>query len=187
MDRIDYNAIINTENSHGTRVEAKDLPKDTIDLFTKEKVLAEKKSSRHQIIEDLFICCFFFAALIFGFIHGDFKVSNLIDIALVVIALAIIITLVGRLLITIPKRIHNYRTFNFERTCYATVKNKYVLTKKVKRRRVPNYFADVQLNKDNYVHGVKIDNDKYCRLEQGDKVILTSFDGYYIHLVTLNP
>lgn len=97
-----------------------------------------------------------------------------------------IMLIVAISMLSIFRRLCNYRNFNFERTCYAIIHQKYMYkTKNQKGRTRYIYYVDLQINNNKYIQGVNIEHSKYFALTEKDKVIAVSFDGYKIDIVNL--
>lgn len=174
----------------GKTIKPKDLPKDIIDASYKKKILDEKRFCKRRIINDAITSIGVFGMLsvfISALLRAEEVDGNAVTFALMFIIFAITIVVVGRILISIPKRIYNYIAFNFERTCYATVVNKYMRTTENNGRHNTYYIADLKIKDGLYIKDVSIiGSNKYFTLRSGENVIVTSFDGYSAYVIRLN-
>lgn len=175
-------------------VKPKDLPKDIIETLHKKKVLKQKKYCTRSLIMDTVACII---ALSFSVCNMSVLLRLLLRMenkstdwlmiaAFMVFAVVFVMVVVGKILITLPKRIYNYMEFDFNRTCYAIIKNKYIKTVQHENSTSELYYADLQLSNGKYIKGAQINEDSdYFRLRNGDRVIVVSFDGYKVHVVEL--
>lgn len=175
---------------NGESIRAQDLPKDIIDISHKKKVLKAKRYCRRLLINDTTSCIAVFGMLglfITTLLRAEEIDTNGSVIALLIVMFGAIIYFVGKILITLPRRIRNYVSFNFERTCYATIVNRYTRTTSNKNGSSTTYYADLQLGDGKYIKSAKIiGSSRYFRLKSGDRVIAVSFDGYRTYVIELN-
>lgn len=190
MKKTILKLITTEEELERDYVKAKDLYSDWIDPQFKQQILKEKKKCLFTIITDT-ITSILVLAMICTFLYILFmplnSYSNVETKSIITITCAIIIYIFAGILISIPKRIHNYRNFNFERTCYARIINTYTRhTHGFPGIRFHIYYADVQINGNKYVKEVYVGRKNHRNLNNGDIVIIFSFDGYKKHLIIPN-
>lgn len=184
--------IMTGKNLKGTRIKPKDLPKDIIELEHRQKILDEKRTCERQIRRDfknsliIVTILVLFACLLMS--ADEIDTGGPLVVLVLVAIYAISIWLAGTLLLSIPKRIYNYKNYNFERTCYATLSNKFThTTKDDNNRSSTNYLANLQINEFKYIKDVNISGSgKFFRVSEGEKVVVVSFDGYNAYLVNIN-
>lgn len=162
-------------------INALDLPTDTIDPQFKEKILGQKWKYLRRILLDIeggSIALIIIGTFLYFLFNAD-KVNSTIPTTILAATICGIVIYIGaRKLIYIPRRIHNYRNFNFERTCYATIANYRIRTiEKDYTTKRTIYFVDLKINETQYIKNVRMDVINY-ELKHGDTVIVFSIDGY---------
>lgn len=176
--------------SKNNYIKAKDLSSDVIQLDYKQKVLDKKRNCLKSIIEDIKTILILFTILgtFFYFLFRAEEVNSTIPTTIFTALMLGTIFYIGiKKAITIPKRISNYKNFNFERTCYAKIINKYTKDVNIDNRTSRSvYYIDAKINDNQYVKELSVGFVNYFELKNGDTIIIVSFDGHKIQAVPLN-
>lgn len=112
--------------------------------------------------------------------------TNISSLVCFVVIFLVIMFSSCHIFFSIPRRINNYKNFNFERACYATVIRKYLTFKKTSKNvRRTVHKVDLKINEDKFIKGLIVGRSKYNNTQVGDKVIVVSYDGHCIHVIDL--
>lgn len=170
----------------GESIRACDLPKQNIEPSFKNQIVSQKKYCIRNIVADTITSCIFLGLIAF-FISVLCKAeevnTNAITAIFATIIFATVTVIMGKRLVNIPKRISNYKNYNFERTCYATVSSKYKRTTSSKSGRSSIYYVNLQINDNQHIKNIVVNWSKYVELQEGDTVIAVSFDGYSTQII----
>lgn len=181
---------LNDKNFKNNYIKAIELPSDVIQLEYKQKVLNKKRNCLKTILHDIrtsLVSFIIIGTFLYFLIRADEVNSNIPTTLLATLILGTIFYIGASKAITIPKRISNYRNFNFERTCYATITNKYTHTVHSNNRTSYTVcYVDAKINENQYVEKASISFTHYLEAKNGDTIIIVSFDGYKIQAVPIN-
>lgn len=169
----------------GHQIIAEKLPKGLINNIDKIKVIEEKKHYKKYIFEDI-VCSILL--LLFSIALIYYLLSDKIDIGYIVISILciLLITFTFELILSIPIKIKRWRNYNFERTCYATITNKYTFEERDSDgESIKKYAINFKVKDTSLATNLVVGKKKYQALEIGQEVIVVSFDGYRVQIIQL--
>lgn len=165
------------------KIQKKNFSIEDMEAKFKEKILEEKKICKKDIIKDT-VGCILLEIIDVGLLWHLFNSKlNIVTIG-TLLAFVLITYITARLAKPLPSRIYNYRHFNFERTYYATITNKYSNTYKDMYGNVnDSYCLDLQFYDNKKTIKKYVNSEKYKNLKVGGKVILANFDNYNTYVI----